>query len=323
MTLDWTRGLGALLTLAALLAMPSAAMAAGEVEDRAQLERDLADARSRLDAAAQDVAEVTRKLYGDEPQEIIRFMHGTPGGAMLGINIATDEPRDEGVEVSGVSPGGPAEAAGLRSGDIIMSVDGKVLKRRDALAPAAQLVQYMSGVKPGQVVRVEFRRAGKLQTAGVTAAPAEPPLARILRERIGPLQEHIDIEGIQRMLLPAPVLGQLELVPVTPGLGRYFGTEEGLLVVRAPPGQASGLQEGDVLLSIGGRKPDNPGHAFRILRSYQPGEKVRLEVLRDRKRLNLDTTIPAADGTGFMGMPQLPGPPPPRQPPPPPQRESA
>lgn len=318
----WIRGLGAALSVAAVLMLPAVAWAASEAEDRAQLERDLADARSRLDAAARDVAEATRKLYGDEPQEIIRFMHGGPGGAMLGINIATGEAREDGVAVSGVSPGGPAEAAGLRSGDVIVAVDGVALKRRDDLTPAAQLVQHMRGVKPGQVVRVEFTRTGKRQTVGVTAAPAEPALARILRERIGPLQEHIDIEGIQRMLMPGPGFGRLELVPVTPGLGRYFGADEGLLVVRAPPDDPSGLQEGDVLLSIDGRKPDNPGHAFRILRSYQPGEKLHLEVLRDRKRVQLDATVPAADPAGFLGGPRPPAPPSP-PPPPRPRGESA
>jgi len=43
--------------------------------------------------------------------------------------------------------------------------------------------------------------------------------------------------------------------------------------------------------------PDSPGHAFRILRSYQPGEKVKLGVLRQRKLLVLDATMPAADAT--------------------------
>ena len=47
----------------------------------------------------------------------------------------------------------------------------------------------------------------------------------------------------------------LELVPVTPKLGQYFGTDKGLLVVRAPPAPGAGLEEGDVILTIGGRTP--------------------------------------------------------------------
>jgi hypothetical protein len=93
----------------------------------------------------------------------------------------------------------------------------------------------------------------------------------------------------------------LELVSVTPKLGQYFGTESGLLVVRAPESIGLPLEEGDVLLTIDGRTPENPGHAFRILDSYQPGEKVKLGVLRQRKRVSLEATIPERPehGEGF------------------------
>ena len=50
-----------------------------------------------------------------------------------------------------------------------------------------------------------------------------------------------------------------------------------------------------MILSIGGRTPENPRHAFRILGSYQPGEKVKLDVLRQRKRLALDVQVPEVD----------------------------
>jgi S1-C subfamily serine protease len=80
-------------------------------------------------------------------------------------------------------------------------------------------------------------------------------------------------------------------------------------VVKAPPAAqgAAGLEEGDVILSIGGRTPENPRHAFRILGSYQPGEKVKFDVLRQRKRLALDVQMPDVDpvNPGFR-----PGPPP-------------
>jgi hypothetical protein len=108
----------------------------------------------------------------------------------------------------------------------------------------------------------------------------------------------------------------LELVSVTPKLGQYFGTDKGLLVVRAPASQQYGLEEGDVLLSIEGRTPENPGHAFRILRSYQPGEPVKLQVLRNRKRIDVAARVPAEDAVGAAPRPFT-VPLPPRTPPPP------
>ena len=64
---------------------------------------------------------------------------------------------------------------------------------------------------------------------------------------------------------------------LTPQLGSYFGTSEGVLVVRAPEEEGLKLQDGDVILSIDGRKPTSGSHATRILRSYQPGEKLTMQ----------------------------------------------
>jgi S1-C subfamily serine protease len=95
-------------------------------------------------------------------------------------------------------------------------------------------------------------------------------------------------------------LADLELATLTPQLGRYFGTDKGVLVVRAPAGGALKLQDGDVILAIDGREPTSGSHVTRILASYQPGEKVILRIVRDRKTVNLEAILPerAGDGRG-------------------------
>jgi len=84
--------------------------------------------------------------------------------------------------------------------------------------------------------------------------------------------------------------------------------------VRAPAEPGFQLEEGDVLIAIDGRTPESPGHAFRILRSYQPGEKVKIGVLRNRKRLDLEIITPAPDAGSRHMAPRppapVPGPPP-------------
>jgi hypothetical protein len=52
------------------------------------------------------------------------------------------------------------------------------------------------------------------------------------------------------------------------------------------------LQDGDVIESIDGREPENSSHATRILRSYQPGEKIRLKIMRQKKPMDLEGTLP-------------------------------
>jgi S1-C subfamily serine protease len=86
--------------------------------------------------------------------------------------------------------------------------------------------------------------------------------------------------------------GGLELTGITPKLGAYFGATDGVLVVQAPEESAFKLEDGDVIQSIDGRKPDDGAHALRILRSYKSGEKLSLSVLRQRKPLTLAVTMP-------------------------------
>ena len=91
--------------------------------------------------------------------------------------------------------------------------------------------------------------------------------------------------------------GNMELTALTPRLGRYFGTDHGILVVRAPTHGVLNLEDGDVILSIGGRTPVSSSQAIRILTSYDPGEKIRLVVLREHRRVEITTTmsgLPAA-----------------------------
>lgn len=303
---------------AALLALVPAAGLAAEVADRAALEKQLAEARAELDRAARDVAELSRRLHGGEAGERMPFGEAASRGSMLGVNIGGGAARDEGVEVVGVSPGGPAEEAGLRSGDVLLAVDGRALKRSGERSASLQLVEFMRGIEPGRAVKVDYLRDGRKRTATVTTAPAEPPIVRIIRESMmGPMGERLEMHfpEFERAFGPERAFRSLELVPLTPRLGAYFGTEQGLLVVRAPAGADLPLEEGDVLQTIDGRRPDSPGHAFRILDSYQPGDKVKLGVLRQRGQKVLEATIPAAGAARGPAPRPRPGPPPPPPPP--------
>ena len=94
------------------------------------------------------------------------------------------------------------------------------------------------------------------------------------------------------VLLTGP-LSDMELVKLTPQLGRYFGTDAGVLVVRAPPHGTLGLRDGDVILSIGGRRPIDSSQVIRILDSYDPGQKIALRVMRMHREIDITTALPA------------------------------
>jgi S1-C subfamily serine protease len=243
------------------------------------------------------VADLTQRLHGDT-DDILRMVQGGSRGAMLGVNIGSDQKRDDGVELMSVSPGGPAESAGLRKGDVLVAIDARPLRRTGDVTPSHQLVDYLRNAKPGQVVKIDYLRDGKRQTASVATGAAEPPMTRMFRQH---LPGGMMPPGFEEFVGHRRSFGALELVPMTPKLGQYFGTDRGLLVVRAPSTPGAKLEEGDVILTIDGRTPENPRHAFRILGSYQPNDKLKIEVMRQRKRTTLDVQMPdmPMEGDGF------------------------
>jgi S1-C subfamily serine protease len=148
------------------------------------------------------------------------------------------------------------------------------------------VVAHMAGVKPDTKVTVKVLRDGKLKEFQIT------PRASVADffPGFGP---GFNGPGPQGPGGVGAIFEGMELADLSPALGQYFGTHQGVLVVRVPrEGDGLNLQDGDVVQSIDGRVPENSSHATRILRSYQPGEKIHLKVMRQKKSLELEGTVP-------------------------------
>jgi C-terminal processing protease CtpA/Prc len=289
----------------------AAKLEAEEAKTRAKLE----EARARLDKAAREVAELSTQL-GAHARHDARFITGGPPRAVLGIQV---DPRSDnkGVRVLSVSPGGPAAEAGLRDSDLIIALDGVATTGGD---PDRALIAQMRTVKPEQKVKVRVVRDGKNKDLTVVARPMafdermfsvrmpEGAVGGAMGGVMGgipnmPMVQHF------RTFFPGE-FGGMELASITPKLGSYFGVTEGVLVVQAPENDAFKLEDGDVLQTIDGRKPEDGGHALRILRSYKSGEKLNITVLRQRKPVTLAVTMPERPEMGdnfmFESMPVMP-----------------
>ena len=287
--------------LVCLLATGAAAFAETPVADAAKVEAEeaktrvkLEEARARLDKAAREVAELSNQL-GARARHDVRFTAGGPPRAVLGIQV---DPRsdDKGVRILRVSPGGPAAEAGLRDSDLIIALDGVAMTGTD---PDRALIAQMRNVRPEQKVKVRVQRDGKNKDLTVVARPmafderlfnVRLPEGGAIGGNFGNLPNTPMVQHF-RTFFPGE-FGGMELASITPKLGAYFGVTEGVLVVQAPENAAFKLEDGDVLQAIDGRKPEDGGHALRILRSYKSGEKLNLTVLRQRKPLALAVTMP-------------------------------
>jgi C-terminal processing protease CtpA/Prc len=302
---------------------PTAADLAKSEAEEAKTRAKLDEARARLDKAAREVAELSTELGRNARRDMV-FINSGDRQAVLGVQIDNGSDK-RGARVLRVSPGGPAEEAGLRDGDIIVSVDGKSVAGSDNAGHA--VVEQMRGVKPEQKVKVRVVRAGKNKDFVVVTRPmmfGNRVFSVQPHDMVGPMSGVTGRFGNMPMVQHfrgffAGEFGGMELASLTPKLGAYFGVNEGVLVVKAPENDVFKLEDGDVIQSIDGRKPDDGGHAMRILRSYRSGEKLNVTVLRQRKPVTLTVTMPDRpefDGDNFHfeapvppGVPMPPAPP--------------
>jgi S1-C subfamily serine protease len=252
------------------------------------------------------------------PERVMQFVMNRRARLGLKVNLRAQATDSVGAYVDAVTPNGPAAKAGIQSGDIITKIDGRsVLVGSSATAdgereslPGLRLIELAARLEPNDTVPIEFRRGKDRKTVTVIAAD-EPDIlfrgapgggGRAFAFRVGPpgpggvvtpLEEEVELTG--PFLYGSP-LADLELAPLNPDLGRYFGATEGILVVSAPKDSDLQLKGGDVVLTVDGRKPASPSHFLRILRSYERGETFKLDILRNGKRESVTGRVGGAEG---------------------------
>ena len=308
------------LALLSGVLLAGAAVTATAEEGAATVEERLQDAQRRLEDAAREIAELSGEAAGPHAFRPFEYFLPGPRRAMLGVNLGGAEPSGGGVRVESVSPGGPAEEAGVKAGDVIVAVESR------PVATGRELVRAMEAIEPGDKVELGLRRDGKPVTLAVEArafdrafvagTPAFPAV-----RALPALPALHGFEGDMHWLLGG--WSDAELVTLTPDLGRYFGADKGVLVARAPDEASFGLKDGDVIVAIGGREPQSGTHAMRILRSYQPGESVELRILRDRRAQTLNAKVPEHAKRDVLRFKSPPKPPVPPAPAPPPRASAA
>ncbi len=232
-----------------------------------------------------------------------RVFEMTFGRPRIGVTVATSSDTDAdrtGARIESVTPDGPAAAAGLRAGDIITRFGDTDLAGD---APGRRLVELAQRLEPGDTVRVEYRRGSDRRNASIVARDlgGGTLFSRMPRGRIEQLMPAL--EGLRNSYTFFGGGPGLKLAEVNEGLGEYFGTSEGVLVLDAPADTTLPLRAGDVILSMDGREPQSVSHAMRIMASYAPGEAVRFEVMRQKQRRTVNWTVSErVGGSSFNGI---------------------
>jgi len=272
-----------------------------------------------------------------------------------------------GAYIQSVTPGSPADKAGILSGDIITRFAGKSLAEKSSkdesedTTPGLRLISIIIKLPVGKTVDVELRRGTQTKTVKVT--PVEDETMAMVRRLPDQLSANLSLtlpREIASRSAPMSPMGEiaspsfnvfgnggsyfysfggnglfanLELAPVNEKLGSYFGTSEGVLVISTNAERPSpvrfyrvdsvhagggrgvsagritadsfdargnvvravnslGLEPGDVIVSVDGRKVTTPSQLMRIVSTYDRGEEFKLQIMRQKRAETLTAKMP-------------------------------
>jgi serine protease Do len=172
--------------------------------------------------------------------------------------------KAKGALVDHAEPGTPAAKAGLKSGDVIESVNGA------SVNDARELSRRIAGLKPGAKVELAYLRAGKSDTATVElgALPNDPKAGNDNRSSS-------TSDGQPRLGLSLAPAAQV-------GAG-----DEGVAVMDVDPdgpAAAKGIEQGDIILDVAGSSVSKPSEiAERIKAAEASGRKAVLMRVKSTK----------------------------------------
>ncbi len=165
----------------------------------------------------------------------------------------------DGALISDISPGSPAEKAGLRRGDVVVEFDGEPIKEFTSLSK-------LVGIKaPGTSSKITVLRDGKRKDISVVlgSMPDEQTPAESRRD------------------------SDIELSDITPDIAARFGVEDkaGVLVTNVSRGGSAweaGFRPGDVILEVDKNPVANLGDYNKIVSGLKPGKQY-LFLVKKRK----------------------------------------
>lgn len=189
--------------------------------------------------------------------------------------------QPEGALVSDVTPGGPADKAGLKRGDVIVAFDG------NRIEDMPDLPKTVATNEPGTVSKLTFIRNGTKKTVDLTLGE--------LPEEVATLKS-LGNEKVEKNL---GVIVQ-EINPQIQGRFR-IQESEGVIITNVSPGSVgseAGLRPGDIILEINKEQVGDLEDYRRSVDSLEEGETALFLVQRENNTIYVALKLGAQDDKG-------------------------
>ncbi len=258
------------------------------------------------------------------PVEIVRDVvaqikdKGRVERGWLGVGIGQDE--DGRTVIGTIDPESPAQLAKLRPGDVVLKIGDRDVASPDVLAaeirkrkPGQEVVLKIERggapmdikVKLGELAEDEAMKEMDLRFPGLFGpeaqipSPARPGAPQDAPKRVAPrpLVPRAPGWSFEARKYIGVYCGELN-----PELAAHFGVKEGtaLIVSRLTeggPAAKARLQVGDIIVSVDGKRVGTVDQLLDLVQAKAKGDKIKLEVLRDKKVMTFDVEV-AEDETG-------------------------
>ncbi|MBP9787615.1 MAG: Do family serine endopeptidase [Acinetobacter sp.] len=180
-------------------------------------------------------------------------------------------PKPEGSLINQVTPKSPAEKAGLKSGDVILKINGSSISR------TSDLLNVLNRVAPSQTVQLEVLRDDKVRTISATlgTAPDDTPAAEDKNN-------------------PTSGLG-MSIRNLTPEEQAKLDIRGGILVQDVKRGSLASLSNivaGDIILQVNGTAISNSQVFVKTMSALPKNSVARVAIIRQGQRAILGLRLP-------------------------------
>jgi periplasmic serine protease, Do/DeqQ family len=209
----------------------------------------------------------------DEAMQVVDQLksHGKVTRGRIGVQIgnvsddvakAIGLPKAMGAMVSNVERGGPADAAGVRSGDVITRFNGREINHM------SDLPRLVGGTKPGTSATLELWRKGRSVKVNVTVGEMPATDEEQTRSKGQPPAAPVDALGLKVGDVPASAREQ-------------FQFEGGVQVVEAEgPAAEAGISTGDIVLTINETDITSPSQYASVVGKLDKSRPAAVLVMR-------------------------------------------